>query len=223
MNVAFIPVRGGSKSIPLKNIKLFAGKPLVYWVIKAAARCPLIERVYVSTDSSRIKSVVDSFAFAKVTVIGRSEQSAADTAATESAMLEFARQYDFTNLALVQATSPLLTAQDLSRGFEALSISDSVLSVVRQKRFLWKQEDYASPLNYDYYNRPRRQDFDGFLVENGAFYITGRDALLRTECRLSGRIKTIEMPGETYIEIDEPLDWLLGEKLLKQRLSQAIK
>lgn len=61
MNVAFIPVRGGSKSIPLKNIKPLCGKPLVYWTIKAACNCEQIDKVFVSTDSEEIWNIVESF------------------------------------------------------------------------------------------------------------------------------------------------------------------
>lgn len=219
MNVAFIPVRGGSKSIPMKNIKLFAGKPLVYWTVRAAVECPEISRVFVATDSDQIKHTVQGFNFNKVTVVGRGEQTASDTAATEDAMLEFANGYEFDNIILIQATSPLLTSQDLTRGIEILREADSVLSVVRQKRFIWEQSQYASPLNYDYKNRPRRQEFEGFLVENGAFYITSREALLRTGCRLSGKIKVVEMSGDSYTEIDEPEDWIIAEGLLKKRIN----
>ena len=60
-NVAFIPVRGGSKSIPLKNIKPIAGKPLVLWTVEAAAKCDSIDKIYVSTDSDKIKEVVSSY------------------------------------------------------------------------------------------------------------------------------------------------------------------
>ena len=61
MNVAFIPVRGGSKSIPLKNIKEIGGKPLVYWTAKAANDCKDIDQVYIATDNKIIKEVVESF------------------------------------------------------------------------------------------------------------------------------------------------------------------
>ena len=71
MIAAFIPVRGGSKSIPLKNIKEIAGKPLVYWTVKAACDCPAIDKVYVSTDSELIKNKVCGFNLPKVTVIER--------------------------------------------------------------------------------------------------------------------------------------------------------
>ena len=221
MNVAFIPVRGGSKSIPLKNIKPINGKPLVYWTVKAAVDCPEIDRVYVATDSAVIRETVEQFALEKVEVIGRSAESASDTASTESAMLEFAQQYTFDNIVLVQATSPLLTAEDLHGGFELYNKpeTDSVLSVVPQKRFNWVTDEkgIATPLNYDYLHRPRRQEFDGYQTENGAFYITSRERLLETKCRISGKIRAYEMDEATFFEIDEPSDWLIIEQLMKKR------
>lgn len=220
MNVAFIPVRGGSKSIPLKNIKEMNGHPLVYWTVKAAAECADIDVVYVSTDSDIIKKTVEGFAMPKVQVIGRSAESACDTASTEFAMLEFARQYEFDNIVLIQATSPLLTAKDLDGGFAlyAEEDCDSVISCVRQYRFHWQVDEkgFATPTNYDFYHRPRRQEFGGYLTENGAFYITSRERLLQYECRLSGRIKAYEMPEDTVFEIDEPSDWVIIEQLMKK-------
>ena len=227
MNVALIPVRGGSKSIPLKNIRPICGMPLVYWTVKAACSCKYIDKVYVATDSEKIKETVERFMnggeaefFRKVEVIGRSAESASDTASTESAMLEFAENYDFDNIVLVQATSPLLQASDLDRGVEVFQNegTDSVLSVVRQKRFNWGTDEngYAHPTNYDIFHRPRRQEFDGYLVENGAFYITAKTDLLRTRNRVSGNIKAVEMNEDTFFEIDEPSDWLIIEDLMKK-------
>lgn len=227
MNVAFIPVRGGSKSIPLKNIKPIGGRPLVYWTVKAACGCKSIDKVYVATDSDKIKETIEGFkkgfeadTFKKVEVIGRSAESASDTASTEFAMLEFAEKYDFENIVLVQATSPLLESSDLDRGFEAFETkgTDSVLSVVRQKRFHWANDNkgFAHPTNYDVFKRPRRQEFDGYLVENGAFYISSKDALIRTKNRVSGNIKAVEMKEDTFFEIDEPSDWIIIEALMKK-------
>lgn len=220
MNVAFIPVRGGSKSIPLKNIKPICGKPLVYWVVRAACQSRWIDIVYIATDSEEIKDTVEGFGFEKAKVIGRSPESATDTASTESAMLEFAENYEFDNIVLIQATSPLLTSDDLDRGFELFQEedTDSVISVVPQKRFYWEyiKEGTVRPVNYDVYNRPRRQDFSGCLTENGAFYITGRVGLLSSKNRLSGRIKAVEMCEDSFIEIDEPGDWVIMEALMKK-------
>ena len=226
MNVAFIPVRGGSKSIPLKNIKPICGKPLVYWTVKAACECKYIDIVYVATDSDKIKEVSLRFKeedplFHKLQVIGRSAESASDTASTESAMLEFADNYNFDNIVLIQATSPLLTSDALDKGFELFDSpeTDSVLSVVRQKRFNWMtdKDGIAHPINYDVFHRPRRQEFDGYLVENGAFYITSREYLIKTKNRISGRIRAAEMDEDSFFEIDEPSDWIIIEALMKKK------
>lgn len=219
--MAFIPVRGGSKSIPLKNIKDFCGKPLVYWTAKAANDCDYIDKVYICTDSERIREVAVSLGLPKVSVIGRNSETASDTASTESAMLDFAREHLFKNIVLIQATSPLLEKSDLDgacRKYQEVGY-DSLLSVVRQKRFIWKRNnDEFFPVNYRLCNRPRRQEMEGYLVENGAFYITGREALLETGCRLSGKIGVYEMPEKTYFEIDEPSDWLIMERIKKDKL-----
>ena len=73
------------------------------------------------------------------------------------------------------------------------------------------------PINYDYLKRPRRQEFDGYLVENGAFYINTREGLIKDNCRLSGKVGVYEMPEETYFEIDEPSDWIVIENLLHKK------
>ena len=226
-NIAFIPVRGGSKSIHMKNIKPIAGRPLVWWTAIAASECTEIDIVYVATDNDEIRDTVNRLQIPKVKVIARSNESATDTASTETAMLEFAEKYDFQNIVLIQATSPLLTSNDISGGFAAFRKEgiDSVLSVVRQNRFVWKETGKGTvcPVNYEVLKRPRRQEFDGYLVENGAFYITSRRKLMETNCRISGNIGFYEMPPETYYEIDEPMDWQIIEQLLIRRRNMEQK
>ncbi len=224
--VAFIPARGGSASIPLKNIRPFCGKPLLYWTAKAANDCKYIDEVVISTDSDTIAEAAWNFQLEKVNVVGRSAETATNTASTESALLEYAKDNDFDNLALIQATSPLLSAADLNAGFELLADPnvDSVVSVVEDKRFYWRVEDAtahtASPLNYDVYHRPRRQDFDGCFMENGAFYLSTRDLILASSNRVSGNIAVSVMPPETGFELDEPEDWIILEAHLERRLQK---
>jgi CMP-N-acetylneuraminic acid synthetase len=219
-----IPLRGGSKSIPLKNIKPFNGRPLVFWVLDAAVNCSKIDRVFVATEHEAIAAVVQGYHSNRIEVIGRSLASSADTAPTEMAALEFAALYDFENIALIQATSPLLQSEHLEMGWRRLEEDgvDSVLSVVRQRRFIWeaKPNNRAVPVNYDPGHRPRRQDFAGFLVENGAFYMTSKDLLVKNRRRLSGNISYIEMPEETYFEMDEWSDWRIAEALMRDGLTR---
>ena len=223
---AFIPVRAGSKSIKLKNIRPIAGKPLVCWALEAACCCEAIREIYVSTDGPTVRQCVaehrQEFSHPeKIRFIERDPATATDTASTESAMVDFASKVDFRHIILIQATSPLLTAKDLSAGIQTYEKGefDSVLSVVRQKRFHWTEDGEGGfrPANYDLARRPRRQEFDGYLVENGAFYITSAQAFRDTHCRLSGRIGVSEMPESTYYEIDEPSDWVIIEQLLAAR------
>ncbi len=218
--VALIPARGGSKSIPLKNCIPVAGKPLIYWTIEAALGCEQIDKLYVATDSEEIKNCVAKIIHPKLHIIDRDPKNATDQATTESLMLEFAANYEFKQLVLIQATSPLCTSADLSNAIDKYfaSHADSLLSVVRQKRFIWEQKNQlAFPVNYNISARPRRQDFDGFLVENGAFYITSKNNLLKSKLRLSGNIAAYEMDESTYFEVDEPGDFIIIENLLNQR------
>lgn len=217
--VAFIPVRGGSKSIPLKNIKLFCGKPLVYWTIKALEEAQSVDEIIVATDSSEIEVTVNDFGFKKVTVYRRSSNNATDTSSTESVMLEYLEKKMLSiddYFVLVQATSPLTTTHDIEGGIKLISQYDSVLSCVRYKRFFWK--DNGASLNYDYRNRPRRQDFEGEMMENGAFYINTVRNILRDKNRLSGKIGIYEMPEYTSFEIDEPDDWIIAESLMRRHI-----
>jgi YrbI family 3-deoxy-D-manno-octulosonate 8-phosphate phosphatase len=218
--IAFIPVRGGSKGIPNKNIKLINKKPLVHWVIEAALGCNKINDVYVSTDSSAIADTVNLIRDERLHVINRSKETATDQASTESAMLEFAAHYNFDKIILIQATSPLLQSDDLNKAITSLSNSkaDSLLSVAQQKLFVWEDNNgYAKPVNYDYSARPRLQDFEGIYTENGAFYITSKELLIKSKCRMSGKIIKHIMPDNTHHDIDEPDDWAVVEHLLKKR------
>ncbi len=220
--VAFIPVRGGSVSIPLKNIKPMCGKPLVYWTAKAANDCPEIDKVVIATDSDDIKQVAEGFGFEKLEVVDRGAETATNTASTESVMLEYATAHAFDTMVLIQATSPLLSSADLSNGMVEYTKPDvdGVLSVVKDKSFYWRTgaDGTAAPINYDVYARPRRQDFDGCFKENGAFYISSRERLLSSGNRVSGRLALAVMPPETAFEIDEPEDWIIIEALLKRRI-----
>ena len=111
------------------------------------------------------------------------QETASDTASTESAMLEFAENYDFENIVLIQATSPLLKSSDLDEAIEKYDNFDSMLSVVAQKRFYWNynEDGSVSPINYDFKKRPMRQQFKGNLVENGAFYICSKKIYLELD------------------------------------------
>jgi len=215
-NVALVPLRGGSKSIPKKNIKLIAGKPLCAWALEAAVVSGIFSKVVVSTDSNEIADVVNKLQLG-VEVIERPAHLATDTASTESVMLHAVENLDFDVLSTIQVTSPLVLPDDFTLAYKKMCEEnlDSIVTGVRTKRFYWG--DNGKPLNYNPQQRPRRQDFQGVIMENGAFYMTKRSILKKYKCRLGGKIGVYEMGADSAVEIDEPEDWCKVEKLLKKR------
>ena len=219
--VAFIPVRGGSKSIPLKNVKPLCGKPLVCWNIEALEACSLVDEIIVATDSDEIWKVVEAKLYHKTKLYRRLKENASDTASTESVMLEYINSAHLSNgtvFMLVQATSPLTQTTHFNEALQSYleGSYDSMLSCVRNHRFYWNED--GSSLNYDFMNRPRRQDFKGMLMENGAFYINKVGNILESGNRLSGKIGIYEMPEFTATEIDEPDDWFFIEELMRRHV-----
>ncbi len=220
MNIAVMPLRGGSKSIPGKNIKSLAGKPLCAWSLEAAFASGIFDRLIVSTDSKEIANVVRSLGI-PLDVIMRPTEFATDTATTESVMMHAASQLTFDVMATIQATSPLTRAEDFVAAYEIFKreAADSLLTCVRTKRFFWSNE--GVPMNYDPLKRPMRQQFQGTLMENGAFYFTKRQILEKYKCRLGGKISIYEFPEDMAIEIDEPADWEHVERIITGRVRAA--
>ena len=213
--IAFIPARGGSKSIPKKNIKSFCGKPLIFWNLQELQKS-VVKEIIVATDNEEIKDIVNSFNFSKVKVYNRNSKNSEDTSSTESVMLEYIFQSNLSDadtFMLVQATSPFTQTSDFNEALSLFKDYDSVLSCCESKRFSWKD---GKALNYDIYNRPRRQDFKGTMIENGAFYISSVSAIKETKNRISGAIGIYQMPEYTYTEIDEQEDWIVAESLMKR-------
>lgn len=213
--VAFIPARGGSKSIKNKNVMPLCGKPLIYWTILACINSKSVEKIFVSTDSNEIKKTVKNFGFKNVEVISRSPETASDIATSESALIEFCQNYTFNKVIFLQATSPLTKAQDIDGAYKKLDEegADSLISAVHNYQFLW--DINGTPINYNPQKRPRRQDWNGYYIENGAFYISSRKNILKSKCRISGKISFWEMDAKTIFEVDEPQDWKIIEELLK--------
>lgn len=205
----FLPLRKGSRSIPDKNLCDFAGKPLYRWALDESIK--IVDEVYIFTDYEILPEVPVNY---KLRLLNRSKESATDSASSEVGLLEFCNHLtENAIIVFLQATNPFVTADVIRQGLELMGKYDSVLSVVRQKRFVWsKFQDEWLP-SYELGNRPRRQDWDGMIVENGSFYISSRNAILKSGVRLSGRIGMVEMCPESYIEIDSKEDLLCAKAL----------
>ena len=197
---------------------------MVCWNIEALEACEQVDEIIVATDSDEIWQTVESRGYHKAKLYRRSAENASDTSSTESVMLEYIRSAGITKnvvFMLVQATSPLTQTIHFSEGLRKYAEGgfDSLLTCARNKRFFWNED--GTSLNYDYRNRPRRQNFEGMLMENGAFYINMVGNILESGNRLSGRIGIYEMPEYTSTEIDEPDDWAIIENLMQRHVLQT--
>ena len=214
---AIIPARGGSKGIPGKNLKPIAGRPLIVHAIRAALDCGLVNRVAVSTDDPAIAAAATA---AGAEVIWRPADLSGDTASSESALLHgletwrtggFVPDY----LLFLQCTSPLTRAADIAdlithaRGANA----DTAFTGVATHRFMWKEAPDGNwvGVNHDKAKRPRRQDREREIMENGAAYLIRTAGFLEVKHRFFGKTVCWELPAHHGIEIDDPLDLqLLG-------------
>lgn len=210
--IAIVPIRSGSKGIPNKNIKLLAGKPLVWWVLNALENSN-VDQIIVATDEEYMELISELEISKKITYV-RDLKNSKDESSTEDVLIEVINNLQINDdIMLVQATSPLTTSNDINNGIELYKNFDSIVSVVKQKRFIWDKNGVA--INYDINNRPRRQDWEGYYVENGAFYINHSSNILKDKNRLSGKIGCSIMDDKTYFEIDSEDDWDVIENLIK--------
>jgi N-acylneuraminate cytidylyltransferase len=189
-------------------------------VVLAAKGSLYIDEVVLATDDPEAARLGRSIG---TTVFKRSAESATDEAPTEIVLKEVVAEHPAEMYVLLQATSPLTRSIEIDGAIELMTEGyDSVLSVVPQTRFIWTEESPTSwrPVNYEVTSRPRRQDTQATMIENGAIYVFRAALLEQTGARLGGRIGGYVMPLETYFEIDEITDWDVAEGLMRKRISR---
>jgi CMP-N,N'-diacetyllegionaminic acid synthase len=223
--ICLIPARGGSKGIPGKNIIKFCKKPLISWSIEQAAGSKYIKDVFVTSDDQKILQV-SSNAGAKI--IKRPARLAADTSATEDALLhalDYLEQATYKKIDIVvflQVTSPLRKSEDIDNAIELFlsQRGDSLFSGAMLDDFCaWQvRNGKFSSLTFDYRNRGRRQDKKPYYLENGSIYIFKPDILRKYHNRLGGEIVFYPMPLWQSFEIDSPEDLGLCEYYMKNKL-----
>lgn len=213
---ALILARGGSKGIPLKNIKMLAGVPLIGWVIRAALDSGVFDSVWVSTDHDEIARVASACG---AQVHRRSPEVSKDCSCSLDTIKEFSRlNPDVDVICNIQATSPCLHPEHLKKAVEYITKErcDSVFSVVRRHNFRWQEVknegcQCPEPLNLNPACRPRRQDWAGELCENGSFYFATKE-LIEQGLLQGGKMKYFEMMPEYSVDIDVDIDWPVAEQ-----------
>lgn len=222
-----IPARGGSKRVPRKNVRPLGGRPLLAYVIDAAAESALFARIVVSTDEPAIAAVARAHG-AEVPFL-RERALADDVTPVSAATLDALERLDplaerYASVCQLMANCPFTTAADLLDSvaqFEATG-ADAQVSVVR---YGWQNPWWAlrrderlvlEPLFADRLAE-RSQDLPELYCPTGAVW-WARAAVLRRErtFHVAGRTGW-ELPWQRGLDIDSEDDWALAEALLAAR------
>ena len=203
-----IPARGGSKGVPLKNLRPIAGRSLVGRAIDAALATESVTSVYVSTDHP---GIADEARRCGAGVIERPASLSGDTASSESAVLHALEILESRGerpavTVLMQCTSPFIRPEDLQAAVTAVESesADVAFSTVEDHGFLWTRTSNGNvtAVGHQVAYRPRRQDRAPQMRETGAFYAMNTEGFLETRHRFFGTLSAIEVPAWTAPEID---------------------
>ena len=215
--ISIIPARGGSKSIPKKNLVNFLGSPLISKTIEQSVNSKSICRTIVSTDSDEIASISEQYGSE---VIQRPNDISGDNATTESALvhvldtLKNKEKFIPDAVVLLQATSPLRKINDIDNAVKQFfnESADSLISGSEFEDFLFWEKKNTSwfPVNYNPKNRMRRQDRNPQFVENGSIYMFKPEILYKFNNRIGGKMIMFAMEFWQTWEIDtiEEIDLL---------------
>lgn len=223
--VAFIFARGGSKGLPGKNIKMFAGKPLIAWAIEHAHAAQGIRRVIVSTDSDEIAAVGTQYG-AEIPFM-RPSHLAKDGSPEWLSWrhaLEFIRDDEgsFPDVMVsVPVTSPLRQPVDIERCLELFSKGDTdvVITVTDARRNPhFNMVTMQSSGSVELVIPPtsgisRRQDAPEVFDMTTVAYVADPKFVMAHESAFAGRVKAVHVPIERSVDIDSLLDFEIAEFL----------
>jgi pseudaminic acid cytidylyltransferase len=223
MRVAIIPARGGSKRIPRKNIKSFAGLPIIAHSIKAAIESNLFDRIIVTTDDEEIADVSRSFG-AEIPFIRPKELSDDHTATIPviaHAIQTLQKQSVIHAACCIYATAPFIRSQDIITAYNAL--------ITHNKQYAFpvttfpfpifrgvKRDDTGSiEMFWPQHFATRSQDLEEAYHDVGQFYWGTADAWLSGKPIFSDAATTIVLPRHLVQDIDTPEDWHRAELMHK--------
>lgn len=223
--LAVIPARGGSKSIPGKNLAMLDGRPLIAHTIEVARLLPEIDRVVVSTDSPEIAAAARRYGaetpFLRPAELARDDTPGIDPVIHAVQWLEEHEGYHADWVLCLQPTSPLRSAEDVREALRVAAAreADAVVSVVPARHHpYWTRRVEADgrlvPFLPDAPQVARRQDLPPAYALNGAIYLVRSDVLLQRRTWYTDRTYAVVMPPERSVDIDTPFDLDLAAALL---------
>ncbi|PQA84838.1 pseudaminic acid cytidylyltransferase [Limnohabitans sp. TS-CS-82] len=224
MKLAIIPARGGSKRIPRKNIKPFAGKPMIAWSIEAAYASGCFDHIIVSTDDAEIADVARAHG-AEVPFMRPTELSDDHTGTIPvlaHAVGWMGQQVGPVEFACcLYATAPFVEAQDLRQGLDmlqssgaqyAFTVTNFAAPIQRSFRITGQQRiEMFNPAQFN----TRSQDLEEAYHDAGQFYWGRAQAWLEATPLFSQASVPIVLPRYRVQDIDTQNDWIRAEMMFE--------
>jgi CMP-N-acetylneuraminic acid synthetase len=228
--LGLVPARGGSKSIPLKNVRPLGGRPLIAWALEAIAASGVVDRTVVTTDDERIAAAARA-AGADVPFLRPPELAADDspTAAAVEHALRWLAEHEGAEpdcVLLVQPTEPFVRPEQIRDTLELMLErgADSAITVVPVPRnhhpFHVRVLDADGALEFAdperHYAHPRRQD-DPPRWAFGNLYWFRREAFLASGRIETGRRVGLPIDALSALDLNDEDDWALAEAVAERR------
>ncbi len=221
--VALVPMRHHSQRVPGKNYRSLAGKPLYQHILNTLLQCPEISQVIVDTDSPQILQGLRQD-YPQVMAIERPEHLRADHIPMNEILLYDTAQVAADFYLQTHSTNPLLRAQTIRAAVQTLVDNypayDSLFGVTRMQVRLW--DALVRPINHNPAILLQTQDLPPVYAENSCMYLFTRPALEFRRNRLGERPYMFEIDRAEAWDIDEELDFLIADLLLKDRQSKSL-
>lgn len=228
--LAIIPVRGGSKGVPGKNIKLLNGKPLLAYTSEIALQSKQLTEVIVSTEDELIREVAKNLGI-KVPFV-RPMTLAQDNTPTLDVIIHALEWYKNQNIffdavCLLQVTSPFRTVAFLDEAIEKFMKKDtdslvSVQKVPHEYNPHWTfEENEQGNLKIATGETEiisRRQELPTAYHRDGSIYLTKTRVLLNEHSLYGKSTAFIESDSESYVNIDTLQDWEKAEEMIQNKL-----
>jgi len=220
--LGIIPARGGSKGIPLKNIKLLSGKPLIAYTIESAVNSKSLDKIIVSTDNDEIEKVARSYG---IEVIKRPDVLAMDDSPTELCLIHvldvlLKEGYNPDIIVTLEPTSPFRSPRTIQSCIKAFNdnVVDSVMGVVQNsKRMGILKGGFFNFIIPEHRNIPRRQDRQQVFEESGTIWAT-KNQVLRDKKKVFGEvIFPLVIPSEETLDINTIEDFNRAEYLMEKK------
>lgn len=233
--VAIIPARGGSKGVPLKNIKLLGGKPLITWTICEASKSNYIDKIIVTTDSLEIAEICENVG-AEVPFIRPKKLALDDTPSSDVILhsldwLAKNEKIEYDLFILLQPTSPFRKSEQIDNALDLFILNhtkDCLISVreVDENPYWMKIIDdkyFLKNFIKQNNNHTRRQDLPKIYITNGAIYIMNISDFLLHGSFNTDKTMPFIMDQESSIDIDTEIDFKLAELIIKEKKKNGMQ